>query len=314
MGQPAQAWVVNPAGGGLRQSTTFAAGVDETIPAGNGRTVIAATGGGLVLIDAATGAVQELIPLAPTFSMGGVGLAGSRIAVSTVRNGGVECRTTAAERVAGPVISASLFLLWFQVPREAMPGTTSTVAIFHLAFCRLLRADSDRRARAVLPYRERLRHGGRSPGFQRIGHRPIAGTGWGGGHAVRVGPERRFTATCYGSADVIRAAFAARLAFRACCQAGPGETGAALNVPFAGLAPERDRTGECADAGPTAVSAGRVAGPELRYAGESPGAWGRVGADCRALTRRPWACTTGSNPRRSFALKHPGGWRCPRRG
>ena len=128
-GQPAQAWIVHPDGTGARQLTSFASGVDEAVLSGDGRTAIAVTGGRLVSIDAAGGAVQELIPVTPTCSIGPgpASLAPGTLfpLYGTALDGG-------PLRLNGspvPLVSVSTSLLWFQVPWEASPGTTATLTL-----------------------------------------------------------------------------------------------------------------------------------------------------------------------------------------
>lgn len=126
-GQPAQAFLIHPDGTGLRQLTTFSAGVDEAILSGDGRTVIAATGGRLVSIDSISGAVQELIPATPVCSDVLPAMVPGSLAA--LQGAGLTAGPLSVNGIAIPVLSVAPDQIWFQVPWEAQPSDAATLAL-----------------------------------------------------------------------------------------------------------------------------------------------------------------------------------------
>jgi uncharacterized protein (TIGR03437 family) len=141
--KPVQAWTIHPDGTGRQQLTKFPQGVDEAVLAGNGQTAIAVTGGRLVSIVIATGAVQELIPTTPTcypginawlapgslFPLQGTALAASAQTASSplpTELGGAQVLMNGTPL---PLLSVSPTGIWFQVPFETSPGSTATLTV-----------------------------------------------------------------------------------------------------------------------------------------------------------------------------------------
>jgi uncharacterized protein (TIGR03437 family) len=126
-GQPTQAFLIHPDGAGLRQLTSFPEGVDEAVLSGNGRTVIAATGGRLVSIDVTSGAVKELIPATPLcYGTQPALVPGS---LSSLVGAGLTAGPLRLNGVAVPVLNVSAAAIWFQVPWDAQPGGTATLSL-----------------------------------------------------------------------------------------------------------------------------------------------------------------------------------------
>jgi uncharacterized protein (TIGR03437 family) len=139
-----QAWLVRPDGSERRQLTDFADGVDEAVLAGNGRVAVAATGGRLVAIETATGAVRELIGKTPICRFGftaltpgsilpirGSGMASFSEAAATPlpsRLGGI---SVTADGSPLPLLCVSPAEIWFQVPFDLATGSTATVEVEH---------------------------------------------------------------------------------------------------------------------------------------------------------------------------------------
>jgi uncharacterized protein (TIGR03437 family) len=141
-GQPSQVWTIRPDGTGRQQPSTFPQDVSEAVLSGNGQTGIAVSGGRLVTIDIATGAVRELIPTTPTcytvvqslapgslFPLMGTALAAGTQAASTplpTELGGTQLLMNG---IPLPLLSVSPTEIWFQVPFEAPPGSTATLSV-----------------------------------------------------------------------------------------------------------------------------------------------------------------------------------------
>ncbi len=134
-GQPSQVWTIHPDGTGRRQLTTFSQDVSEAVLSGNGQTAILATGGQIVSIDIATGAVRELIATTPTCYhatplvpgslavLPGTGLVPSTQAASAplpTEPAGIQVLINGTPL---PLLSVSSTEIWFQIPFEASPGT-----------------------------------------------------------------------------------------------------------------------------------------------------------------------------------------------
>ncbi len=141
-GQPVQLWTVHPDGTGLQQLASFSQDVSEAVLSGNAATAVAVTGGQLVSIDVATAAVQVLIPVTPTcstitqtlapgslFGLIGTGLAASTQSAVTplpTKLGGAQVLLNTEPL---PLLMVSPTAIWFQLPFEASPGTTATLAV-----------------------------------------------------------------------------------------------------------------------------------------------------------------------------------------
>ncbi|MDR3698191.1 MAG: hypothetical protein P4L56_01070 [Candidatus Sulfopaludibacter sp.] len=117
-----QVWLAAP----LRQLTQEADGIAEVTLSGDGRVAFAATSGGRLLrIDVATGAVTELIPRSPwiTNSMSPVApgsmyqFTGHNLSPAQIRIGGMDA----------PILAGTPEQVWFQVPWEVPVQDTAPV-------------------------------------------------------------------------------------------------------------------------------------------------------------------------------------------
>jgi uncharacterized protein (TIGR03437 family) len=148
-GQPVQVWRSRPDGTNRRQLSNFAQDVSEAVMTGDGRTVVAVTGGRMVSIDLIRGGVRDLIGATPTcypgvpapsagvsmmapgslYSLKGTALAGSTATATPPLPDELAGAQVLMNGKPLPLLSVSPVEVWFQVPFEAPSGTNVTLSV-----------------------------------------------------------------------------------------------------------------------------------------------------------------------------------------
>jgi uncharacterized protein (TIGR03437 family) len=138
-GEPRQAFLIQPDGGGNRQLTRFPEGVEEAVLAGGGAVALAATPTGrLVRIRIRSGDLEELIPATPAFySLGGLVVAPGSVYPLTGRGWTAAATASSiplpreldgiqvlADGEPWPLLRVSPGEILFQVPFETQSGRT----------------------------------------------------------------------------------------------------------------------------------------------------------------------------------------------
>lgn len=142
-----QVWLIRPDGSGRRQLTTFSEGIFEAVLAANGRFAVASTGGRVVAIDTATGAVRELIGRTPVcrpeflaltpgsiLPIRGTEMAQSAEVATVPLPDRLAGRSVTLDGVPLPLLSVSPTEIWFQVPFDLPVGRTAMVEVEHSSF------------------------------------------------------------------------------------------------------------------------------------------------------------------------------------